>query len=85
MNAYRLARGVRLQRKPDGASVLLVPEGIVELNASAASALALLDGTRDAPAIARILGESYEADPSELASDVRALLDDFAGRGFVTT
>ena len=81
--SYRLARGVRLHRDGDGASVLLVPEGIVSLNQSAAETLALVDGGRDAGAIARALAERFEALPAELESDVRTLLDDFVMRGYV--
>ena len=83
--SYRLARGVRLQTSADGEPVLLIPEGIVSLNVSAAATLELLDGTRDADAIAQLLAERFEAPPSELGSDVRTLLDDFVERGFVTT
>lgn len=81
---YRLARGVRLQKAPDGAAVLLVPEGIVTLNDSAAATLELLDGNRDPGAIAAMLAERYQADLPELTSDVCTLLDDFVERGYVT-
>lgn len=83
--SYRLARGVRLQNDADGAPVLLIPEGIVTLNVSAAATLELLDGTRDAGTIAELLAKRFEAEPAELTGDVRTLLDDFVERGFVTT
>ena len=84
MGEYRLARGVRLQRGAGGEMVLLVPEGIVALNESAAATLELLDGKRDEPAIAELLAERFEADAAVLADDVRSLLEDFRERGYVT-
>jgi coenzyme PQQ biosynthesis protein PqqD len=84
VGAYRLARGVRLQRGADGEMLLLVPEGIVTLSDSAGETLALLDGERDEPAIAGLLAERFDADAAELAADVHSLLEDFRERGYVT-
>lgn len=87
MNAtaqYRLARGIRLRLEPEGGGVLLVPEGLVTLSDSAAATLALVDGTRDVPAIVSALLAEFDADPGSLESDVRALLESFAERGFLS-
>lgn len=81
--AYGLARGVRLRREADGAALLLVPEGIVTLNDTAAAVLELADGTRSVAAIAALLGERFEADAATLAHDVGELLDEFVARGYV--
>lgn len=85
MNAtavYRLARGVRLRSQPDG-EMLLVPEGIVKLNETAAAVLALVDGTRDERAIAVELARAYDAEPEAVEADVRALVAAFVERGFL--
>ena len=81
---YRLARGVRLRRQADGEAMLLVPEGIVSLNDTAAAALELTDGSRTLEAIVDTLSERFEADTERLRADVRGLLDDLVARGFVT-
>ena len=84
MSSFRIARGVRLKRTASGQSVLLVPEGIVELSETAADTIALVDGTRDAAAIARELSERYEDPADDLLADVSALLEAFEFRGYVT-
>jgi pyrroloquinoline quinone biosynthesis protein D len=81
---YRLARGVRLRREDDGTTLLLVPEGVVELNDSAAATLELLDGARTLDELSEALRERFEADASALRSDVEILLDELRVRGFVT-
>lgn len=80
---YRLASGVRLREK-DGEAMLLVPEGIVTLNDTAAAALGLADGSRDLDAIVATLAERFDASPNTLAQDVRDLFDAMLSRGFVT-
>lgn len=81
---YRLQRGVRLRRSDCGAAMLLIPEGIVELNDTAAAALELIDGSRDLDAVAIELAHRFDADPADVRSDVRDLLDTFVERGFLT-
>jgi coenzyme PQQ biosynthesis protein PqqD len=63
--------------------MLLVPEGIVRLNETAVATLELVDGLRDADDIAKILAERYDANGTDMARDVRTLLEAFAARGFV--
>ena len=78
-----LAKGVRLQ--PDsstGKSVLLYPEGIVELNETAHEILSRCDG-RTIGEIVRELAEVYEADPPALAVDVRETLSDLQRRKLI--
>ncbi len=67
-------RGVRLRREPDGSALLLVPEGIVRLNAAAAAILELIDGRRDVPEIVASL-RGYDARPDRLEADVRELIE----------
>ena len=79
----RLARGVRLQvDDTTGKSVLLFPEGILELNETAREILARCDG-RSLRDIARALSEEYEVDLVTLAADVRETLADLQGRKLV--
>ena len=83
--AHKLARGVRLRREADGSTLLLVPEGIVELNEPAAAALELANGTRSTDEIVAALAEQFDDPDGTLRADVRALLADLTERGFVTS
>ena len=71
-----LAKGVRLQiDSTTGKSVLLYPEGIVELNETAHEILSRCDG-RTLGEIVCELAKEYEADAKAITADVRdALLD----------
>jgi coenzyme PQQ biosynthesis protein PqqD len=80
---YRLARGVRLRKQTGGESMLLVPEGIVSLNETAAAALELADGSRSLEAIVATLADRFEAESDVLENDVRSLLDELVDRGFL--
>jgi pyrroloquinoline quinone biosynthesis protein D len=72
----RLAKGVRLQSdSATGKSVLLFPEGIVELNETAREILVRCDG-RTVSEIVQVLAEEYDADVAALATDVRETLAD---------
>jgi pyrroloquinoline quinone biosynthesis protein D len=79
----RLARGVRLQiDSATGKSVLLFPEGIVELNETAQDILGRCDG-RALSEIALGLAEDYEVDLATLVVDVREILADLQRRKLV--
>jgi pyrroloquinoline quinone biosynthesis protein D len=72
----RLAKGVRLQiDSVTGKSVLLFPEGIVELNQTAHEILSRCDG-RTLSEIVQALAEEYDSDVAALAADVRETLAD---------
>jgi pyrroloquinoline quinone biosynthesis protein D len=78
-----LAKGVRSQIDPTtGKSVLLYPEGIVELNETAREILSRCDG-RTLGEIIYELAEEYEADSNALAADVRATLSDLERRKLI--
>jgi pyrroloquinoline quinone biosynthesis protein D len=84
VDAPAFARGVRLRREPDGSAVLLVPEGIVRLNAGAAAILELVDGRRSVAEIAAALeGGRYDAAPERIAADVRELIGRLRLRHFL--
>ena len=63
-------------------SVLLFPEGIVELNETAQEILTRCDG-RALSDIARALAEEYEVDVATLAVDMREILADLQRRKLV--
>ena len=65
-----------------GKSVLLFPEGIVELNETAHEILTRCDG-RTVSEIAQVLAEEYDADLAALSSDVRETLADLRQRRLI--
>jgi len=78
-----LARGVRLQTdSKTGNSVLLFPEGVLELNETAQEILTHCDG-RTVSEIIQALAEEYEVDPQMLATDVREILADLQRRKLI--
>ena len=79
---WRLATGVRLQYDDVREEhLLLVPEGAVRLNATAAAVLELCDGERSLDDIVGTLAARYGG--ADVREDVRGLLDAMAGRGVV--
>jgi pyrroloquinoline quinone biosynthesis protein D len=78
-----LAKGARLQiDSTTGKSVLLFPEGIVELNETAHEILSRCDG-RTLGEIVGELAEQYEADIEALAADIRDTLSDLQKRKLI--
>ncbi len=66
-----LAPGVRLQLdRTTGERVLLFPEGLMQLNASAQAIVARCDGCSTTGEIISSLAAEYEADAAELREDV---------------
>jgi pyrroloquinoline quinone biosynthesis protein D len=79
----RLARGVRLQiESTTGKSVLLFPEGILELNETAQEILTRCDG-RTLSEIVLALAEEYDVDFAALTTDVRETLADLQRRKLI--
>ncbi len=79
----KLARGVRLQTDSNtGNSVLLFPEGVLELNETAREILTRCDG-RTVSDIIQALTEEYDIDPQMLAIDVREILADLQQRKLI--
>ena len=78
----RLVDGARLQYDDVRSEhVLLIPEGVVRLNPTAAEVLALCDGERSLDDIASALSERY--DGADVHDDVRELVDALAEKGLV--
>ena len=76
-------KGVRLRRGPDGSPLLLVPEGALALNESAAATLELVDGQRTAAEIAALLAERFAVTPEQAGEDVAALFARLRERRFI--
>ena len=82
MNRPRLADGARLQYDDVREEhMLLIPEGAVRLNETAAHVLELCDGERSVEDIAALLSERYQG--ADVTDDVREMLDGMAERGLV--
>jgi pyrroloquinoline quinone biosynthesis protein D len=78
----RLATGARLRYdEVREEHVLLVPEGAVLLNATAAEVLGLCDGERSVDDIATALSARY--DGADVRDDVADLVDAMAQKGLV--
>jgi pyrroloquinoline quinone biosynthesis protein D len=78
----RLATGARLRYdEVREEHVLLVPEGVVKLNPTAAEVLELCDGERSLDDIVGALSARY--DGADLRDDVHELVDAMAARGLV--
>jgi pyrroloquinoline quinone biosynthesis protein D len=82
VNGPRLVDGARL-RYDDvrDEHLLLIPEGAVRLNATAAAVLELCDGERSVEDIAAALSERYGG--ADVTDDVRELLGGMGQRGLV--
>ena len=82
MTRPRLVTGARLRYdEVREEHLLLVPEGAVRLNPTAAAVLELCDGERSVDEIASTLAERYEG--GDLRDDVEELVNGLAQRGFV--
>jgi len=78
----RLTRGHRVQFEPaQNCDVLLYPEGVVQLNESAAIILKMVDGKKTANDIAAELNRQFPGD--DLTADVREFLEIAYARGWI--
>jgi coenzyme PQQ biosynthesis protein PqqD len=68
-------RGVRLRTADDGSAMLLIPEGAISLNASAAATLALVDGHRTLDEIVAELCARFDVAEVRARADVTALFE----------
>jgi coenzyme PQQ biosynthesis protein PqqD len=82
MTGPRLVTGARLRYdEVREEHLLLVPEGAVRLNPTAAEVLGLCDGERSIEDIVGVLAERYRG--SDIGEDVRGLLDAMTQRGLL--
>jgi len=78
----RLVTGARLRYdEVREEHVLLVPEGAVRLNPTAAEVLELCDGERSLDEIVEVLSARYAG--ADVGDDVRELVDGMAQRGLL--
>jgi len=78
----RLATGARLQYdEVREEHLLLIPEGVVRLNATAAEVLELCDGERSLDDVVGALSARYAG--ADLGEDVRGLVQAMAEKGLV--
>lgn len=79
----RFGKGVKLRHDPDGSAMLLVPEGALVLNTSAAAALRLVDGERSlGEIVASVVGE-FDVTGNQARDEVNALFDRLERRGLL--
>jgi pyrroloquinoline quinone biosynthesis protein D len=82
MTRPRLVTGARLRYDDVREEhVLLIPEGVVRLNPTAAEVLELCDGERSLDDIVGALSARYEG--ADVRDDVRELVDAMAQKGLV--
>ena len=82
MTRPRLVTGARLRYdEVREEHQLLIPEGVVRLNPTAAEVLELCDGARSLDDIVGALAARYGG--ADVANDVRGLVDAMAQRGLV--
>jgi len=82
MTHPRLVTGARLRYdEVREEHLLLVPEGAVRLNPSAAQVLELCDGERTVDDIVDLLSARY--DGADLGADIRELVDGMAEKGLL--
>ncbi|HEY0255972.1 MAG TPA: pyrroloquinoline quinone biosynthesis peptide chaperone PqqD [Candidatus Methylacidiphilales bacterium] len=83
-NVPKLAGHVRLGVDPlTQFSVLLYPEGILELDEAAAAILRLCDGQLSIGEIASALADEYEASREEILKDAQEFLAGLATKGLL--
>ena len=78
-----LGKGVKLRHDRDGGVMLLVPEGALMLNASAAAAFELVDGQRTFDDIVGAVVERFEVAAEIARAELDELFSRLAERGFL--
>lgn len=76
-------KGVKLRRDADGSTMLLVPEGALVLNPSAAAALELVDGERSFAEIVASVEQQFEVAHEQAREDLGALFERLEDRNWV--
>ncbi len=79
----RLGKGVKLRQDAGGGAMLLVPEGALVLNPSAAVALELVDGERSIDEIVAAIVERFDVSLELAHADVHELFERLKVRGFL--
>ena len=80
---FEFSPGVRLRTCAQGRTMLLVPEGIIELNDTASAIFELVDGRRTTREIAEALEALYDVSQSEIEKDVYTLCSELLDQGYL--
>jgi pyrroloquinoline quinone biosynthesis protein D len=78
----RLRPGVRL-RAVGAENVLLVPEGVVKLSATASAIIAAIDGSRSVAEIVALMADRFDTQGVDATDDVSELLDRFSDHAWI--
>jgi pyrroloquinoline quinone biosynthesis protein D len=81
--APRFGKGVRLHTSRDGQAMLLIPEGALVLNPSAAATLELIDGARTIAEIVHAITERFDVTQEQAQGDVGELIARLAERRLI--
>jgi len=79
----RFGKGVKLRHDGNGSVMLLIPEGALVLNDSAAAALELVDGRRPLAEIIGAVAERFEVSADHAREDILDLFERLEQRGLV--
>ncbi|MGC9993456.1 MAG: pyrroloquinoline quinone biosynthesis peptide chaperone PqqD [Candidatus Cybelea sp.] len=79
----RFGKGVKLRHDGNGSVMLLIPEGALVLNASAAAALELVDGTRPLAEIVTAVAERFDVSVDHARGDILELFARLEQRGLI--
>jgi pyrroloquinoline quinone biosynthesis protein D len=79
----RFGKGVKLRHDGNGSTMLLIPEGALVLNASAAAALELVDGTRPLAEIITAVAAQFDVSDDRAGEDLVELFERLEQRGLI--
>jgi pyrroloquinoline quinone biosynthesis protein D len=79
----RFGKGVKLRHDGNGSVMLLIPEGALVLNPSAAAALELVDGTRPLTEIVATVAERFDVSADRASEEILELFERLEQRGLI--
>lgn len=79
----RFGKGVKLRDDGNGSLMLLIPEGALVLNAPAAAALELVDGTRPLTEIIATVAARFDVTAERAGEDLFELFERLERRGLI--
>jgi pyrroloquinoline quinone biosynthesis protein D len=79
----RFGKGVKLRHDGNGSVMLLIPEGALVLNAPAAAALELVDGTRPLVEIVAAVAARFDVTADRAGEDLSELFERLEQRGLL--
>jgi|HubBroStandDraft_6_1064221.scaffolds.fasta_scaffold175480_4 pyrroloquinoline quinone biosynthesis protein D len=79
----RFGKGVKLRHDGNGSTMLLIPEAALVLNASAAAALELVDGTRPLAEIITAVVAQFDVSDDRACEDLVELFERLEQRGLI--